>query len=269
MSEPEIVVLAGPDAVSDAAAERIAASLDAAVDARGRADWATTGGSAAVGIYRNLADPARRGAIPWVQVHTWWGDDRFVPRDHPLSNAKPFDDIILDVAGHEAGAAVASTAGVHIPAENLHPFRTTEAIGAGNDANDCAGRLADELRAAGLPDADGWPVLDLIVLGIGPDGHVLSVFPGSAAFDSADWALGIPAPTHVEPHVARVTLNPAVVTAAREVLVVAHGAGKAGIVSGVLGGDVDVRRWPAQLTRRAGATWLIDEAAAASLSRRP
>jgi len=269
MSEPEIVVLRDPDAVSDAAAERIATSLDAAVHARGRADWATTGGSAAVGIYRRLVEPARRGAIPWAQVHTWWGDDRFVPSDHPLSNVKAFDDIVLDMPGRQAGAAVASAVGVHIPPENLHPFRTTEAIGAGHDAGTCAAQLADELHAAGLPEADGWPVFDLVVLGIGPDGHILSVFPGSPAFDSADWALGIPAPTHVEPHVARVTLNPAIVTAAREVLVVAHGAGKAGIISGVLGGDVDARRWPAQLTRRAGATWIIDEAAAASLPQRP
>ena len=269
MTEPEIVVLASPDAVSEAAAERIASSLDAAVDARGRADWATTGGSAAIGIYQRLAEPARRGAVPWAQVHTWWGDDRFVPRDHPLSNTKPFDDILLDLAGHQAGAAVASSAGIHVPPENLHPFRTTEAIGAGHDAPACAGQLADELHAAGLQEADGWPVFDLVVLGIGPDGHILSVFPGSPAFDAAEWALGIPAPTHVEPHVARVTLNPAIVTAAREVLVVAHGAGKAAIIDGVLRGDVDVRRWPAQLTRRAGATWIVDEAAAANLHRRP
>jgi 6-phosphogluconolactonase len=269
MTGPEIIVLADPAAVSDAAAERIAASLGGAVDRRGRADWAATGGSAAVGIYRSLVGPARRDAVPWAQVHTWWGDDRFVPSDHPLSNIKAFDDIVLDRTGHQAGAALGSTTGVPIPAENLHPFRTTEAIGKGLDAAACATLVADELRAAGLPQADGWPVFDLVVLGIGPDGHILSVFPGSEAFDSRDWALGIAAPTHVEPHVARVTFNPAIVTAAREVLVVAHGAGKAEIVRTVLGDETDVRRWPAQLARRDGATWILDEAAAASLRERP
>ena len=65
------------------------------------------------------------------------------------------------------------------------------------------------------------------LLGVGSDGHILSVFPGSAAFDSKRWALAIPAPTHIEPHVERVTLNPAVVAVAERVLVVAYGAGKA------------------------------------------
>ncbi len=254
MSEPEIVVVTDPEAASAAAADRIAASLRAAVETRGRADWATTGGSAAVGIYRRLAEPDVRDAIPWADVHTWWGDDRFVPRDHPLSNVKALDDILLDIAGR-------------IPLDNLHPFRTSEAIGAGLDPSACAAQLAAELHAAGPPEADGWPVFDLVVLGVGPDGHVLSVFPGSAAFDSADWALAIPAPTHVEPHVARVTLNPAIVTTAREVLVVTHGAGKAGVLGEIFGPEIDVRRRPAQLARRAGATWVLDEAPAANVPR--
>ena len=90
-----------------------------------------------------------------------------------------------------------------------------------------------------------------------------------SALLAADWALAIPAPTHVEPHVGRVTLNPAIVTAAREVVVVAHGLAKAGIVGTVLDGEPDVRRLPAQLTRRAGATWIIDKAAAANLPQHP
>lgn len=267
MSRPEIVIVADPEGASTVAVKRIAAALSVAVETRGRAHWATTGGSAAVGIYRGLAEPGTRDGIPWGAVHTWWGDDRFVPRDHPLSNVKAFDDILLDMAGHVAGAAVAAEIGVHIPPANLHPFRTTEGIGAGQDPAACAAQLAAELRAADLPEADGWPVLDLVILGIGPDGHVLSVFPGSGAFDSAEWALAIPAPTHVEPHVARVTLNPAIVTAAREVLVVAHGAAKAEVLGTIFGSDVDIRRWPAQLARRAGATWILDEAAAVHLPR--
>jgi 6-phosphogluconolactonase len=150
---------------------------------------------------------------------------------------------------------------------NVHPFRTGEAIGTGEDAEDCARELAAELRAAGLPELDGWPVFDLILLGVGPDGHILSVFPGSAALESRAWALPVPAPTQVEPHVPRVTLNPAVVRVARRLVVVVNGVAKAAVVGQVFGQELDPVRWPAQLARREGATWILDEAAAANLPK--
>jgi 6-phosphogluconolactonase len=82
--EPRIEVLADPEATSRAAAESIAEALGAAFTQRGRADWVTTGGSTPVGIYRELAAAPLRDRVPWHAVHVWWGDDRFVPRDHPL-----------------------------------------------------------------------------------------------------------------------------------------------------------------------------------------
>ena len=247
-----------PDAagVARVAAERIATALVDAVAVRGRADWATTGGSMAPDLYRHLADHPLRDTVPWADVHVWWGDDRYVPRDHPLSNVMPLDAILLD-PDH----------GVPLPIDHLHPFRTTESMGAGWDAAWAADALANELAAANLPVQDGWPVLDLVLLGIGGDGHLLSVFPGSAAFESSAWALAIPAPTHIEPHVERVTMNPAVVRVAREVLVAAAGSGKAAVLGDVFGTTVDPRRWPAQLARRPGATWVLDEAAAAQIDR--
>jgi 6-phosphogluconolactonase/glucosamine-6-phosphate isomerase/deaminase len=91
---------------------------------------------------------------------------------------------------------------------------------------------------------------------------VLSVFPGSAAFDSPAVALPIPAPSHVTPYIERVTLNPAVLDAARSLVVVVIGSAKAAVMADVLGPVRDERRWPAQRARRAGATWYLDEAAA-------
>lgn len=261
-----IVVVLDPTAGTSEAAEHITRSLVAAAAARGRADWATTGGSTAPGIYGRLADHPLVDDMPWSRVHIWWGDDRWVPRDHPWSNVKPLDDILLGIGWGEEGTA-GGPAGVPLPIENLHPFRTGEAIGAGHDAAWCAAELAGELESAGLARQDGWPVLDLIVAGMGPDGHVLSVFPGSSAFGSDAPALAIPAPTHIEPHVERVTLNPALLGVAREVLVVAFGAAKADIVAQVFGPERDPERWPAQLAARPGATWILDEAAASALSR--
>jgi 6-phosphogluconolactonase len=268
VNEPEILVFPDQAAGAIEAAGRVAASLADAVAARGRADWATTGGSTPVAIYRRLAARPLVNAIPWADVHVWWGDDRYVPRDHPLSNVKPFEDVLLDVSDAEEGTAGAGYAGVPLPAENVHPFPTGEAIGRGAGAAWCAAALADELRAAGLPERDGWPVFDLMLLGVGPDGHVLSVFPGSPALDAPELALAIPPPTHVEPHVQRVTLNPAVIGVARQVIVVVAGAEKAEVVADIFGPERDPRRWPGTLARREGAVWILDEAAASRLSTR-
>jgi 6-phosphogluconolactonase len=276
-SEPALVVLPDPAAVSRAAAERIAASAVAAVSRRDRADIATTGGSTPVGIYSQLAIPPLRDTVPWEGVHLWFGDDRFVPRDHPSSNVLAVDQVLLAAAARAGLSGTGATGvdiflgiepGVPMPVENVHPFPCAQAIGEGLGAGWCAAAYADAIRAALPADADGWPVFDLVLLGIGPDGHLLSVFPGSPALGSAELALAIPAPSHVEPHVERVTLNPRVLTAAREVLVICHGAAKADIMATVFGDVRDPARWPAQLVRRAGVTWLLDAAAAGRLPGR-
>jgi 6-phosphogluconolactonase len=267
MSAPEVIVVPDAGAAATSAAQAIADALRTGVADRGRADWATTGGSTPVAIYQAMLEPLLRDAIPWESTHTWWGDDRFVPGDHPLSNVRPFDDILLEAGSWESVHSDDHRDRVRIPIANIHPFRTGEALGVGQEAATCAAELAAELREAGLPEADGWPVFDLVLLGLGSDGHILSVFPGSAAFESTRWALAIPAPTHIEPHVERVTLNPAVVRVARRVLVVAHGASKADVIGRIFGPDGDPRALPAKLALREGSTWILDEAAAALLRR--
>lgn len=265
MNEPEIVVFADPEAGAIDAAARIATILADAVEVRARADWATTGGSTPVGIYRRLVEPPLVDALPWGAVEVWWGDDRYVPRDHPQSNVKGFDDVVLDFGFVEEGTAGVDHPGVHMPIEHIHPFPTGEAIGQGAGAAWCAATYAKELRAAGLDERNGWPVFDLILLGIGPDGHLLSVFPGSPALVATELAMAIPAPTHVEPHIERVTLNPAVIDVARNVIVVVFGSDKAATLADVLGNDRDPSRWPGQLAVRPGVAWILDEAAAAGL----
>jgi 6-phosphogluconolactonase len=270
--EPELLVVDDQEAVAAEAANRIAQVLQASVETRGRADLATTGGSLASPIYRRLAVAPLRDQVPWGDLHVWWGDDRFVPRDHPLSNVKPFDDILLAIAWTQGGQVGLGMSGeavpVPLPLDHRHPFPTTEAIGAGRDAASCAAQLGEELAAAGLERSGDWPVFDLVVVGVGADGHVLSVFPGSDAFSSADVALAIPAPTHIEPHVERVTLNPGVLEVARAILVAASGASKAPALRDALHGDVDPRRLPVQLARRSNAVWILDADAARGVEGR-
>ncbi|MEA2519937.1 MAG: 6-phosphogluconolactonase [Chloroflexota bacterium] len=271
MTEPTIVVLADPEACSLAAAERIVEILDVAIDDHDEAHWVTTGGSAPAAIYQHLARPPLREELDWRKVHLWWTDERLVPADHPLANQKIANDILLNTAyrsgesgtgGSPGDLTTGRSSGVLIPTDHVHPIDTGAAIGGGHDASWAARAYAEEIRADG-PDTNdaGWPAFDLILLGVGPDGHILSVFPGSAAFDATEFAVGVPAPTHIEPHVARITLNPALVGAANELIVVSHGAAKAEVLRDILKGVRDERRLPAQLARRPGATWFVDQPA--------
>jgi 6-phosphogluconolactonase len=272
---PGLVVLPSPEAVAAAAAGEIARGLAAAVAERGVAHWATTGGSAAPGIYRALRVPPLRDAVDWDRVHVWWGDDRFVPTDHPLSNVLPLTQILLDTGGDETGSGAASAdvaaagAGVHLPAANLHPVPMSAAIGGGGGPAWAAAAYAEAVVSM-VPAADGSaggvPAFDVIVLGVGPDGHVLSVFPGSAVWDDPSQCAAIPAPSHVEPHVARVTIHPRVLAAARRVLLVSTGASKADVLGRAWAGG-DERELPVRATFLPNATWLLDEDAAANLPR--
>jgi 6-phosphogluconolactonase len=275
MSEPTVVTLADPDACALAAAERIVEILDVAIDDRGEAHWVTTGGTAPGAIYRQLATSPLREELDWRKVRLWWTDDRFVPFDHPLSNAKIAFDLLLDTEAFtgESGTGTSGadvetgrSPGIPIRADDVHPFPIGAAIGEGRDPGWCATRYVAELRADGPEeDDDGLPAFDLVLLGVGTDGHTMSVFPDSHAFDTDAWAVGVPAPSHIEPHVARVTLGPALIPAAHDIVVVATGAEKADVLFDVLHSAEEPRRLPAQLARRAGATWILDRAAAARL----
>ncbi|HJP87665.1 MAG TPA: 6-phosphogluconolactonase [Candidatus Limnocylindrales bacterium] len=255
--EPTLRVLDDATAASQSAAVAIAAALRDADAVRGRADWATTGGSSPVGIYRALRVAPLRDVVPWATTHVWWGDDRYVPREDKLSNVRPLDHELLPRRWN-----------VPLPAENVHTMQMDEAIASEAGTAWVAEAYADELRAAGIPiGGNGMPALDLVLLGIGGDGHLLSVFPGSPLLDSTAWASPVEAPTHIEPHVARVSLNPGIVASARRVIVVVTGAAKASVLAEIFGPERDVRRWPAQLARRSTATWVLDREAAAQLPR--
>ncbi len=138
MSEPALIVVPDAAAAGLAAAELVTDLFSRAVAARGRVDFATTGGSTPAAVYRALAAPPLRDRVPWEHIQVWWGDDRFVPREHELSNVKPLDDVLL-----RDGAAP-------LPGTNLHPFPVARTLAIGEDEAWCAAELASELRAAPL-----------------------------------------------------------------------------------------------------------------------
>ncbi|MGZ8502379.1 MAG: 6-phosphogluconolactonase [Candidatus Limnocylindrales bacterium] len=250
--EPELLVNADPTALAQASAVRLVDRVLTAVAARGRADVALTGGSTPRAMYQRVLDPALSDRVPWDRVHLWWGDDRFVSRSDPLSNVFPADEALL------------APGGIPIPDDHVHPFPTDRAIAAGLGPAWCAAAYATEVATA-LSSVDGWPAFDLVLVGIGDDGHLLSVFPGSPALTSDRVGLAIPAPTHIEPHVERVTLNPAILGAAGHLLAMAAGEGRAGVVARILEGPRDPAELPGVLARRSTATWLLDVPAAARL----
>jgi 6-phosphogluconolactonase len=269
---PQLRVLPDPDAAAVAAATAIAEGIRSAIEARGLAHWATTGGSAAAPMYRALGASPLRERVDWEHVHVWWGDDRFVPADHPASNVQPFEQILLATGGDEGQVgtmnadAGAHGLGVFIPNEHLHPIRVSEAIAHGTGTEGAAAAYATEI-ATWVPNGDhGLPQLDVLVLGVGGDGHLLSVFPDSAVWDREELVVGVPAPTHIEPHIARVTIHPRLTAAAREVVLFTKGASKAASLAAAWAG-ADERQIPVGAARIPTATWFLDEEAAARIAR--
>ncbi|MBV9077611.1 MAG: 6-phosphogluconolactonase, partial [Methylobacteriaceae bacterium] len=206
---------------------------------RGSVAVALSGGSTPRALYAELALEPLRSAVPWERVHWFWGDERFVPADHPDSNARMARAAFLD----------------HVPAppENIHPVPTDGASPA-----EAAGRYAAELaRVYGADRLDpGRPLFEIVLLGLGRDGHTASLFPGSPALAERErWAAAATSPDGL----ARITLTYPALESARAVAFLVAGPDKADILRGVLSGDSDA---PAARLRPAGSlTWFVDEAA--------
>lgn len=273
----EVVVVDDADALAQEAARRLVATLTEAIRRRGEAHLALTGGSSAVTLYRELA-AGWSDALDWRRVHLWWGDERFVPVDHPESNIGMAYATLLQASAHGGTSGVGSQGvdvtagdapGLDVLAENVHPFEIDEAMNESDAVALVAEQYAEELGRFLPQNDDGLPAFDVILLGVGDDGHILSVFPESAALDQAGALVqAIPAPGHIEPKLPRVTLNPRLLEAAGQVLVMVPGAGKAEIVKRLLAQpDGDSRQLPARLALRPNAAWLLDRESAGLLDR--
>jgi 6-phosphogluconolactonase len=271
-----LVVVADESEVARESARRIVAALAEAVVARGQAHIALTGGSSAVPLFRELRSNENLAAVDWSKVHLWWGDERFVPIDHPQSNAGVAYELLLDIAeragmsgdgGQYDDVAAGDVAGLPVHGEYVHPIEVEEAL-SDSEPVDLAAQLYERELNRYMPLARGGvPMFDVILGGIGPDGHMFSLFPGSPGLAvDAPIVLGVPAPEHVEPHIARVTLSARVLPVARLVVMMSSGSGKQAILSQILGDDRDIARWPAQAALLPNAVWVLDRAAASGMN---
>lgn len=236
---PEITVAEDRQGLYRAVAERLTAAGRADAAGRGGFHWALAGGSTPEGLYRLLAGEGFAGRIPWSRVHAWFGDERCVAPDHADSNYRMARAALLD----------------HVPVGEVHRM-AGEA-----DPAEAAAAYARELERI-LPAPEGVPVLDLVLLGLGPDGHVASLFPGTTALASADPVAAVYVP---KLDAWRLSLTLPVLNAARRVWLLASGSDKGPVVRDALA-DPGPEPLPVQRLAPQGEwLWFLDAAAAAEL----
>ncbi len=238
-----------PEALAEAAAARFVDAARASIAAHGRFAVALAGGHTPAATYRLLAATA---AVEWARVHLFWGDERLVPPDHPDSNYRMVRETLL--------------AGAPVPAANVHPVPT----GRGS-AEASAAAYEETLErwfglAAGAGRGTERPRFDLVLLGLGEDGHTASLMPGCPALAETARLVSSCAPEHLAHP--RITLTLPAINAARRVLFLIAGAGKAEALSRVLAGEEPPDALPAAGVRPDGGelAWLVDEAAAGRLA---
>jgi len=240
-----IEVFPSPADMTRAAANLFAARAAEAVSAQGRFTAALSGGKTPVAIYDLLAKDPFASQIPWARVHLFWGDERCVPPDHGDSNYRLVRERLIN---H-----------VPIPPANVHRMPGEM------DPVEAAARYEEQLREFFAQHGGGFPVFDLILLGLGEDGHTASLFPGTRALrESARWVAG----HYVDAQKGwRITLTPPVINAAHTLVFIVSGAGKAAVLKEILEGPLRPDTLPAQIVRPADGTllWMLDREAAALL----
>jgi 6-phosphogluconolactonase len=232
------------ESLSRAAAALLVEQANLAVAARGRFSVALAGGATPRRTYELLAAPPLADQAPWDRVHVFWGDERCVPLSDPRSNARLAQAAWLDR--------------VPIPGSQIHPMDCAP------DPAAAARQYEAQLREffAGQP-----PILDLVLLGLGHDGHTASLFPGTAVLKEGErWAAAVYV---AEQDLYRVTLTAPLINQAAVVAFLVAGGAKAGILREVLHGPRAPARLPAQLIQphNGELLWLTDLAAAGSLAQ--
>ncbi|WP_113703171.1 6-phosphogluconolactonase [Nonomuraea lactucae] len=247
MSVPTIVVHRDADILAKAVAARIITRLVDAQSAKGSASLVLTGGTVGIATLAAIAGTPARDAVDWRRLDIWWGDERFLPDGDPERNETGARQALLD----------------HV---DVDPERVRVMLGpdSGLTAEEAADAYATELRKAARPEDHGpAPSFDVTLLGMGPDAHVASLFPGMPALYDTRPVVAVhgspkPPPT-------RISLTLPTIQASREVWVVAAGAEKAGAVRLALSESGPVQVPAAGARGRSRTLFLLDRAAAAKI----
>jgi 6-phosphogluconolactonase len=229
-----------------AAGDRLVEAITDAIDKRGTAQIVLTGGGTGTGLLKRVGE--RGENIDWSKVHLYWGDDRFVPEDDDERNYKQAREALLD---H-----------IDIPAGNVHPM----APSGGEFGDDLDAAAQDYARVLATNASDGQPApdFDVHLLGMGPEGHINSLFPDTPAVRETDrLVLGVPDSPKPPPR--RITLTLPAIQRSREVWLVVSGDGKADAVAAAIGGAKPEDVPSAGAVGRDATVWLLDEGAASKL----
>lgn len=232
----------------DAAATRLADTIGKAVAARGRALVVLTGGGNGIGLLRSLVDRP----IEWSKVHLFWGDERYVPEDDDERNDKQARAALLD---H-----------VDIPSSQVHPMPASDGEFGGDLA--AAALAYEQLLAANAAPGQPVPNFDVHLLGMGPEGHINSLFPDTPAVLETT-RMVVPVDDSPKPPPQRITLTLPAIARSREVWLMVSGAGKADAAAAAIGGAAPVAVPAAGAIGQETTLWLLDEDAASKLPSDP
>ncbi len=243
----ELQIFADAKTLSRAGADKFLQAAHAAIASHGRFTVALSGGSTPKAIFALLSTDQASGSsqLAWDKVQIFFGDERHVPPDHAESNFRMATEALLSK--------------VPIPSVNIHRVQGEL------DAAIAAANYEQELRRAFGARAAEVPKFDLIMLGMGPDGHTASLFPGTTALKETSALVCSTWVEKLKSH--RITFTYTLLNAAAEVLFIAGGADKAGMLRNVLRGHPSSETYPAQGVRPANGKliWMVDEAAAGAL----
>jgi len=242
---PTVVVHHDKQLLADAAAARLVMAILHAQSSRGQADIVLTGGSMGLAVLVSLGHSPARDTIDWRHLNLWWGDERFLPAGDPERNETQAREALLDA--------------VPLDPSRVHPMPASDGPD-GSDVDAAAARYGLELAAA-APRGHDVPEFDVLMLGLGPDAHVASLFPEHPALHERDASTigvrGAPKPPPV-----RVSMTFPSLCAARDVWFLVSGPDKAGAVGLALSGAGQMQAPAAGVVGTRSTTWLLDREAA-------